>query len=134
MHGRGFAAMWHNIGDKPLQFIAAKDIGIVTAKAIAEPESPIFQNKSISLAGDELTQDEGCKAFQKVYGTRMPMIFPFVGGIVQWKIPEVKSMFSWFKEVGYGANVEEYRKIHPGLLNFESWLREESQFKKKEDA
>ena len=130
MQGRGFAAMWHNLGDKPLQFIATKDIGIVAAKAISEPDSSIFRNRSISLAGDELTQDQACKAFQRVYGSCMPMIFPFVGGLVQWKIPEVKAMFSWFKEVGFAADVEECRRIHPGILDFETWLREESGFKK----
>lgn len=130
MRGRGFAAMWHNMGDKPLQFIATKDIGIIAVKAIAEPDSPKFHNKAISLAGDDLTQDQGCKAFQAVYGSRMPMMFPFVGNVVQWKMPEVKAMFEWYKDVGFGADVGACRQIHPGLLDFETWLKEESQFKK----
>ena len=128
-HGRGFAAMWHGLGDKRLQLVATKDIGIFAARAIQTPEDPLFQNKAVSIAGDELTQDEACKIFQRVYGTKMPMIFPFVGALVQWKISEVKAMFEWFKEVGYAANISECKKINEEMLDFEAWLRQESGFK-----
>ncbi|KAL9089965.1 MAG: hypothetical protein Q9165_005494 [Trypethelium subeluteriae] len=128
-HGRGFAAMWHGLGNKPLQLVAAKDIGIFAAQAIQSPEDPLFRNKAVSIAADELTQDEACKVFQKVYGTKMPMIFPFVGNIVQWKIPEVKAMFEWFKDMGYGANIDECKKVNHSMLDFEAWLRQESGFK-----
>ena len=128
-HGRGFAAMWHGIGKKPLQLVATKDIGIFAAKAIQAPEDPRFHNTVISIAGDELTQDEACKVFQKVFGTKMPMIFPFVGNIVQWKVPEVKAMFEWFKEVGFAADVDECKKLNVDMLDFETWLKQESGFK-----
>ncbi|KAI9667966.1 MAG: hypothetical protein M1821_000786 [Bathelium mastoideum] len=128
-NGRGFAAMWHGLGDKPLQLVATKDIGIFAAKAILAPEDSRFHNKAISIAGDELTQNEACKVFQKVFHTKMPMIFPFVGNIVQWKIPEVKSMFEWFKKVGFAADVNECKKINENMLDFESWLRQESGFR-----
>ena len=130
MHGRGFAAMWHNV-KKPLQLVSIRDIGIVAAKAITEPENPDFHNKALSLAGDALTQDDACKVYQKVFGTRMPMIFPFVGDIVKWKIPEVRIMFQWFSDVGFGASIDECRKINPAILDFEHWLKEESPFRKQ---
>jgi hypothetical protein len=32
---------------------------------------------------------------------------------------------------GYGADVEEVKKIHPGLKDFETWLETESGFVKR---
>ena len=130
MNGRGFAAMWSNMGDKPLQLISAKDIGVFAAKAFEDPSAPAYHNKAISLAGDEVTQDQACNIFQKVFDKRMPMMPGFVGNIVQWKIPQLRSMFDWFRVVGFEASVEECRRLYPGLQDFETWLKETSPFKK----
>jgi len=54
------------LGQKKLQFIAAEDIGIVAAKAIAAPER--FSGKTIDLAGDELSAEELQDVFKKVTG------------------------------------------------------------------
>ena len=122
--------MWSNMGEKPLQLISTKDIGVFAAKAFQDPSAPSFHNKAISLTGDELTQDKACDIFQKVFGKRMPMVPGFVGSIVQWKIPQLQSMSDWFRVVGFGASVEECRRLNPGLQDFEMWLRESSGFRK----
>jgi uncharacterized protein YbjT (DUF2867 family) len=54
------------LGQKKLQFIATEDIGIVAAKAIAEPER--FSGKTIDLAGDELSAEEVQAVFKKATG------------------------------------------------------------------
>ena len=51
-----------------------------------------------------------------------------VGTVVKWATPEVGSMFRWLEEVGFKADVEECRRLVPGLLDFEGWLREVSAF------
>jgi hypothetical protein len=48
-----------------------------------------------------------------------------------WAVKEVGIMFKWFKDEGYGANIEELKKIHPGLLDFGIWLEKESKFETK---
>ncbi len=73
LHGKGFATMWANVvGSRPLQLVSAKDIGVFAAKALMEPASPAFHNKALSLAGEELTQAQASKVFEKVYGKPMP--------------------------------------------------------------
>jgi uncharacterized protein YbjT (DUF2867 family) len=52
--GKVFASMWSCLGNKPLQLVSTKDIGIVAAKVLAHPEE--FSSRAISLAGDELTR------------------------------------------------------------------------------
>lgn len=128
--GKGFAAMWANIGDKPLQMISTKDIGIFAAMAIEDPESPIFKNKALSIAGDELTQRQACDIYRSIFGHHMPTTLGLIGSVVQWKVPELKLMFKWFKEVGFGADVAECRTIHPGLQDWRKWLEESSAFRK----
>ena len=58
----------------------------------------------------------------------MPRTLAIVGTMVKWTTPEIKAMFKWFEEVGFGADVEECRRIEPGLMGLEEWLREESGF------
>lgn len=122
--------MWSNISSKRLQLISTRDIGVFAAKAFEQPHSPPFHNAAVSLAGDELTQDEACKVFQKVFGRRMPMMPEFVGSVVQWRNPDLRSMFDWYRVVGFGASVEECRGLYPGLQGFETWLRETSEYGK----
>ena len=130
LHGKGFAAMWSCMGDKPLQVVSTRDIGIFAARAILESNNSIFKNKAISLAGDELTYAQADKIFKSVYQKSMPKAPALVGTLVQWQTPELKSMFDWFKTVGFKADMAECRSIHPGMLNFEAWLRDADFFKR----
>ena len=126
--GRGFNAMWMNMGDTKLQLVATKDIGVFAALAFSDPEK--FAGKSITLAGDEMTQSEGNDVFYKVFGYSMPRSYGFFGHFLQWMLPELKIMFSWFISDGYGADFAECKSYNPKMLDFETWLKEESQFKK----
>jgi hypothetical protein len=38
------------------------------------------------------------------------------------------TMFQWFKDVGYGADVEERRKMNPQMQDYRTWLKENSGF------
>ena len=130
LHGKGFAAMWACIGDKPLQLVSTKDIGIFGARAILESSDPIFRNRAISLAGDELNYVQADKIFRGIYGRSMPKAPAVVGTLVQWSTPELKSMFTWFKNAGFKADIQECQRIHPGMLTFEAWLKETDVFKR----
>lgn len=128
--GRIFGAMIGKLGEKPLQLVATKDIGIFATQAFAMPETDEYRNTAISLAGDELTQ-QGCnEAFWKALNRPMPIGFAFIGSFIMWMIPEVGTMFQWFKDVGYGADVSQCRRLNSDMLDLASYLKEESKFKR----
>jgi uncharacterized protein YbjT (DUF2867 family) len=131
--GKGFAAMWNNMGSIPLQLVGTKDIGIFAAMAFSEFDSnpDTYSNKAISLAGDELTQPEASKIFEKVFGKKMPITFGFVGNMIQYMMKELGTMFQWFVDVGYKADIAENKRLNPMMQDFETWLKEESKFSDK---
>lgn len=127
--GKVFAAMWRKMG-VGLQLVSTHDIGVFAALAFADPVSPVFRNNAISLAGDKMTQAQASDHFQKVFSQKMPIAFSFLGYLTQFMIKELGMMFQWFREVGYKADVEKCRQLHPAMQNFETWLMHESKFKK----
>lgn len=124
--GRIFAAAWAQMEPKKLQMVAARDIGIIAAKALTDSESEDFKNTAIGLAGDELTQSEGNEAMWQA--KKRPMVqtyWPFAS-FLKWAVGDVGVMFKWFEEEGYGADLQKCRRLNPDMMDFETWLREES--------
>ena len=130
IHGTGFARMWQQIGpSKKLQFVSSQDIGWFAAQAFLQPEDKLYQNAALSLAGDELSQEEADKVFREVVGYSMPMAPCLVGSTLKWAMKgTLGDMFQWFKEVGYGADVEMCRRLKTDMLDYRQWLRERSGF------
>jgi len=128
MFGKMVAAMWMNMGDKPWQLVSCKDIGIFAALAFSKPEE--YAGQAISLVGDEKTQAEGNEVFWKVFGRSMPRAYWFLGNFLQYMVPEIGTMFKWFVTDGYGGSIEECKKANPGMLDLETWYKEESDFKR----
>jgi len=127
--GKGFASMWYGVGDKPLQLISVHDIGVFGARAFMDLNA--YKGRAISLAGDELNFAQGKKVFQETEGYPMPETFGFVGSGIKWAVAEVGTMFNWFKDVGYGADIAALRKEEPKLQDFATWLKDSSKFEKK---
>ncbi|KAI0405635.1 hypothetical protein F4802DRAFT_606666 [Xylaria palmicola] len=124
-----FLTALHNwLGDKPVQWVATKDIGVFAAKAFTDPES--WNHKAIGLAGDELRFDEMSERFELVTGHPAPETFSMLGSALTFMVPELRVMISWFASDGYRANIEARRADYPGLLSFERWLERESLFDK----
>ncbi|MFD5186479.1 NmrA/HSCARG family protein [Streptomyces sp. NPDC058372] len=96
--------------DKPIQMIAADDIGLFAATAFDDPQSYI--GRQIELAGDEITFPEVARIYERVTGvpTRLE---------VQ---PIEERMFEWFAEEGYQADLPTLRGLHPALMTFEEFL------------
>ncbi|KFZ24116.1 hypothetical protein V502_01395 [Pseudogymnoascus sp. VKM F-4520 (FW-2644)] len=127
--GRVLPTTWRNVlKDKPLQLIAAKDIGKFSAKAFLEPEA--YNKKSIALAGDELTFDQMSKIFKDKTGQEVPTTYGFLVSIISWTSKEFGYMIRWFKTDGYGASVAECKAQLPELLDFATYLETESAWKK----
>jgi len=127
--GKGFTSMWAGVGNKPLQLVSCRDIGLFAARAFNNPSA--YTNKAVSLAGDELTFEQGKKVFKDTLGYNIPETYSFVGSAIKWSSKEMGTMFKWFGEEGYGANIPELRKEEPRLQNLSQWLKESSGFQKK---
>jgi uncharacterized protein YbjT (DUF2867 family) len=105
--------------EKGVQSIAVEDIGVFAALAFANPKE--FLGKTVELAGDELTEAQTAEVFSKVIGRPVTLAAPAGGG---WASPEESAaMFNFFNGEGYGADIPALRKLHPGLLSFEQYLR-----------
>jgi uncharacterized protein YbjT (DUF2867 family) len=129
--GKMFPATWgSSLGDnKPLQLISVHDIGVVAARAFERPEK--YNGRAISLAGDEVTLVQAKKVFKEVIGYDMPANFTFMGSALIFMVKELGTMFRWFKDAGYGADIKALRKEVPELQDFGTWLKESSGFRKQ---
>ena len=117
-------------GDKPYQTIPTGDIGAFVALAFERPTE--FIGKELEIAGSELTNLEAAKVFSRVLGKpvkfqRLPL--PLVRLILG---KEFYSMFRWFNEAGFKADIAGLRRTYPQvhLHTLEEWLREEGWHKR----
>jgi hypothetical protein len=69
-----------------------------------------------------LTESQIADTFTKVIGRPVRLTPPQSGG--GWADPEeMAAMFNFFNGKAYDADIPGLRKLHPGLLRFEGWLR-----------
>jgi uncharacterized protein YbjT (DUF2867 family) len=118
-----FTSAWNVVlKSKPLQLVATDDIGVFAAKSFQEVDR--FKGQSISLAGDELTYDQMVKVFRQKTGAAPPSTWNLIARFVLWLSEEMGTMFTFFEKEGYGANIPELKKVHPGLKDLGTWLEE----------
>ena len=111
------------IGLRPttsLQMIAADDIGAFAALAFARPQE--FIGKALEIAGDSLTMPQVADAFTQVSGQPVRFVEQPLEQVRSFNA-EMGDMMAWFNDHGYAADIPALRKLRPGLLTFETWLR-----------
>lgn len=106
--------------EKERQLIAVEDIGVFAALAFANPNP--YVGKTIELAGDALTEAQLADTFAKVIGRPVKLTIP-TGGYGRRSDAEMTAMFNFFNGQAYDADIPALRKLHPGLLTFEGYLR-----------
>ena len=106
--------------EKGLQSIAVEDIAVFVALAFANPEQYI--GKTIELSGDELTESQITDTFTKVIGRPVKLTMPS-GESGRRADEEMTAMFNFFNGEAYDADIPALRKLHPGLLTLEQYLR-----------
>jgi uncharacterized protein YbjT (DUF2867 family) len=106
--------------EKGLQSIAVEDIAAFTALAFANPEQ--YVGKTIELSGDELTESQIADTFTKVIGRPIQLTMPSGEG-GRRSDEEMAAMFNFFNGEAYHADIPALRKLHPGLLTLEQYLR-----------
>lgn len=55
-------------GDRPLQLVAARDVGLVAACALTSSNTADWAGQRLPLAGDELTPLQMCEVFSQTQG------------------------------------------------------------------
>ncbi len=105
--------------EKERQMIAVEDIAVFVALAFARPAE--YLGRTIELAGDALTEQQIADTFAKVIGRHVTLAASTGGG---WASPEESAaMFNFFNGEAYDADIDALRRIHPGLLTLEDYLR-----------
>jgi len=106
--------------EKERQLIAVEDIAVFVALAFAHPEQ--YLGKTSELAGDALTESQLADTFTKVIGRPVKLTMP-AGEGGRLSDEEMTAMFNFFNGEAYDADIPALRKLHPGLLTFEQYLR-----------
>lgn len=122
------AALRDTLGTKPLQWIAVKDIGVFAGKAFTSPDD--YNHRAIGLAGDELTTEQLSAVFKEQTGSPLDGTFWFLGATLKYMVADMGKMVDWFGSDGYGADIAGLKKMHPGLTDMGTWIREQSSFPK----
>lgn len=106
----------------PQQYIAVKDIGTFAAMAFDDPGG--WLGRELDIAGDELTMTELAAIFSRVTGKTVTYEqVPWSELEPGWGT-ELTTMFRWFNDVGYSADIAALRAEHPGLKTVEQFLRD----------
>ena len=106
--------------EKERQLIAVEDIAVFAALAFENPSE--YLGKTIELAGDALTESQIADTFAKVIGRPVKLTLPSGSGGRRSE-EEMEAMFNFFNGEAYDANIAALRKLHPGLLTLEEYLR-----------
>jgi hypothetical protein len=65
-------------------------------------------------------------AFKSAAGKDVKPTFSIFGSVLTMLIGEMGTMLEWFRSDGYGADIQKARKMHPDLLDMETWMKEDS--------
>ncbi len=104
-------------GDVPLQMIAARDVAIVSAVALLEPDR--IAGGVVEIAGDELTGDQIAAA----YGERRGLDGRYEELPTHVLDEDSKAMFEWFaRPPAYQADFAATKQLHPQVMTFAEWL------------
>ncbi|CAA9452940.1 MAG: hypothetical protein AVDCRST_MAG14-1174 [uncultured Rubrobacteraceae bacterium] len=107
--------------DKPLQQVAAEDVGAFAALAFEHPDE--WLGREVDLAGDEQTMPQIAETFSRVTGKEIDYYQVPWDQFEEQMGEEYAVMYRWFNEVGYEADIATLRQEYPELTTFEGYLR-----------
>ena len=108
--------------DVPMGLIAVDDIGAFAALAFDHPDE--YLSKTIEIAGDILTPPQIAAAISRATGLSVPYVQIPVEMLRQ-QDPEIARAIDFLNETGYKTDIAALRKLHPGLMDFNIWLRQQ---------
>jgi uncharacterized protein YbjT (DUF2867 family) len=107
-------------GDVPLQMVAVRDIGIVSAATLLDPG--VLPGGSIEIAGYQGSGDEIARQIGEHLGK--PGRFEAAPLSVLGDDTDRQAMFRWFVDTpAYQADFEATKRVDPEVLDLTAWLR-----------
>src|SRR5205823_2889864 len=103
-----------------LQMIAVDDIGGMVAIAFEHPGK--WQGRAFEIAGDELSMTGLVQALSRAVGREVEYRQAPWGDFEAQSGPDIGSMYRWFQDVGYSADIPAVRQDYPRLTSFDRWL------------
>jgi uncharacterized protein YbjT (DUF2867 family) len=100
--------------------IAVDDIGGIVAAAFEHPGK--WQGRAFDMAGDELSMTEIAQALSRAAGRTVEKRQAPWGDFEARSSPQSATMFRWFQDVGYNADIPAVRQEYPKLTSFDRWL------------
>ncbi len=103
-----------------LQMVALDDIGSFAAMAFEHPGK--WKNKTLSIAGDELSMESISQAFSRILSrevrySQVPWTeFEKQGG------HELGVMYRWLEAGGHHVDLDEVKREYPQMTSFNRWL------------
>jgi len=93
---------------------------VFTALAFANPQE--YLGQTLEIAGDERTESQVAEIFSKVIGRPVVVEPP---QMPEGFTPDEEqvAMMNFFNGEAYTADIPALRAKHPGLLDFEAWVR-----------
>ena len=114
--------IWPKItgGDRKIPWISVQDVGVIAAKAFANPAE--FMGKDFVLSADAQSLDEFRAIYKEVkgkYPSRFPMpIFLFE----KFAGKDIPRMWRWLRTHPVNLDTEQTRQIHPEAMTVRTWL------------
>jgi uncharacterized protein YbjT (DUF2867 family) len=108
--------------DVAMGLIAADDIGAFAALAFERPDA--YLGKTIEIAGDALTPLQIAAAISRVTGRAISYVQIPIEMLRQQNV-QIARAIDFLNEVGYTTDIAALRKQHPGLMDFDTWLKKE---------
>ncbi|QYE33015.1 NmrA/HSCARG family protein (plasmid) [Polymorphobacter sp. PAMC 29334] len=102
------------------QMVAVRDIGMLTAKAFAEPKR--FVGRAIELAGDAVTRGELVRLLRH-HGIK-PAPSMNIPGWMRGQVPEeYQLMMNWIAGKGFEADISQLNAEFPFLTSVDRWAQ-----------
>jgi uncharacterized protein YbjT (DUF2867 family) len=103
-----------------LQMLAVDDIGAFAVLAFEHPVE--WKNRTLSLAGDELSMQQIADAFSRVMTRNVKYVQVPWDQFEKNMGQELTVMYRWFEKKGFHFNIGEVRREYPLTHTFNRWL------------
>ena len=131
--GKVIATAWRDYVKRPLQVVDTEDIGRLGANAFLASSTPEYENKAISVAGDELTFEDADKAFEQETGQHIPTTFSFIASMAMWMSHDISAMFKFFNDPGYTAEIGHVKTLIGKETRLADWIARSKFSRKKSE-
>lgn len=105
--------------DVATQIIAVADVGAFAALAFARPDE--FVGTALEIAGDALTPVQVADAVGRATNREITYVH-IPAETVRARDPVLAESLAWHNAESYRADIPALRALHPGLMDFETWL------------